>query len=75
MTGLDRKILTAIHQLIIEHGYSPSFTEIATRAGARSKQSVHAAFPRLRDLGLITFRPGNPRTVRLTGDGEFEVER
>lgn len=74
MSILDRRILTAIHQLIIEHGYSPSFQEIMERSGARSKQTVQAAFSRLRDLGLITFRARHARTVRVTADGEFEVE-
>lgn len=74
MRDRDHTILTTIHNLILTHGYSPSMAEIAEASGVPSKQMIHAAFGRLREAGLITFLPGCNRTVRLTGDGEFEVD-
>lgn len=78
MTERDWDVLAAIDNLIGAHGYSPSFREIGKEVGLRSSGSVSRHILKLERAGLVTQRPGQQRTLRVTGkgyDGLFERER
>lgn len=66
----DLRVLAAIHRLITEHGYSPSYREIQAEAAVATVPDVMRSIERLAKGGLVTNRPGQARTVRVTVDGE-----
>lgn len=50
-----------ISDFIAEHGFGPSYREIAVGIGARSTSSVHRHVKGLRERGLISGEPGTRR--------------
>ena len=60
------KVVECIRNFIKEHHYSPTFTEIGEILGLRSKATVAAHLKTLRDLGLVTWQPGQERTIVIT---------
>jgi repressor LexA len=60
------RVLAALAELLKERGYSPSYDEIAERAGLAGRPTVLHHLRALRAEGLVTFDERRSRTVRLT---------
>ena len=69
MSKRDLRILAAIAAYWIDHGYGPSTRDVAAAAGHPSGSTVHYAFFKLREVGLVDFTEGCSRTVRPTTRG------
>ena len=61
----DKQLIGAIRSLTREAGFPPSIRELADDLGVRSSETIHGALVRLRQEGLVTWRPNTPRTLRL----------
>lgn len=68
----DLRTLTAIASYWIKHGYGPTTLEVAALAGHVTSSTVHYAFFKLRELGLVDFTEGCSRTIRPTARGWTE---
>ena len=64
MTRRQRECHQAIADLINETGMSPSYAEIGERMG-KKKNDVLYLVHRLRRRGILTFRDGYKRSIRL----------
>jgi len=64
MTPLQAEALSFIRRFIDEHGYSPSFQEIADELGTTSP-SVDVLMRRLVKRGCITKQPRTARSIRV----------
>ena len=62
----QRNVLECIRNFIKEHHYSPTINEICRLTGLRSKGTVAVHLRTLRDLGLVTWQPGQERTLVVT---------
>lgn len=69
-TRRQRDALVFIQGYIAENDYSPSFEEIMSAIGLRSKSGVHRIVYALHDRGLIQYAPGRKRGIALT-DGQI----
>ena len=69
VSSRDQRTVEAIAAYWIEHGYAPSTVEVAAAAGHPSRSTVHYAFFKLREVGLVAFTEGCARTVRPTARG------
>ena len=67
--------LEFIRTFVAEHGYSPTFREIAAKLGIHNN-AVFQQVSRLKRDGYVTFDPGKARTIRVlqVPASEFEVE-
>lgn len=66
MTPRQIEIVDIIGNYIIDHGYSPTASDIAERAGiATSRAWQH--MKRLREMGIISY-DRTVRTARITGN-------
>ena len=65
LTWRQLKILHAIDRHVAVNGCSPSNREIAAAAGLKSASSALHHLRQLKDAGLVTYKPGSPRTVRV----------
>lgn len=61
----DQAIVEAITRFTILNGYPPTFDEIGKIVGFASKNTVSKRINRLRDAGILTYKDGKPRTVRV----------
>jgi SOS-response transcriptional repressor LexA len=59
----------AIARYWIDHGYGPTTNEMARAAGHVTSSTVHYAFFKLREVGLVAFTGGCSRTIRPTTRG------
>ena len=58
-------IVEIIKQFIKEHGFSPSFRELAEITGIKSSNGVEDHLKRLKQRGLVTWIPYKSRTLRV----------
>ncbi len=65
MTRKQKLVLNCIVDFWTREGRSPSFAEIAKAYGAKSKSHVGVIVRRLKEAGLIDYRPGSARGIRL----------
>lgn len=68
-TSMREGIRNFIIEYAAEHGYPPSFKEIGTSVGLRSKGSVYSHMKRMRDDGMIDYIDYAPRTITVPGYG------
>jgi repressor LexA len=66
-------MLTYIAMYCAEHGYPPTYREIAKQQGV-SLSTVATHMEVMRAQGLITYEPGKSRTMAVTGKGQNIVE-
>lgn len=72
----DEEILNAIISYIKEHGYSPTFQEIATMVSIKSKGTICYRLQKMLSEGLIeTDNSDSPRAIRVPGYGFTKSER
>lgn len=69
LTPALRAYLCAIDTLTAREGVPPTIIEIGDEIGVRSKNGIHQMLVRASKLGLVTWRPGLCRTLRLTTAG------
>lgn len=61
---MDAKKLTEfVGRFNAEHGYPPTFREIADHFGVSSTSTVHRAVHKLIEQGVLEQRPGASRTL------------
>ena len=65
----DHATLRAIAKYWLAHGYGPTTLEVARAAGHVTSSTVHYAFFKLREVGLVDFTQGCARTIRPTTRG------
>ncbi|WP_029073551.1 LexA family protein [Kaistia adipata] len=65
LTRVQAKVLKAIEALIAKRGFSPSYDDIASATGLRSRGSVNRVIVALRERGFITFHPGRSRSIAI----------
>jgi repressor LexA len=66
LTKKQKKVLNCIEGFIQEHGYTPSYREIATCLGYASPSTVHQHVQALCDKGIInTGEDGSARSIEL----------
>jgi repressor LexA len=70
-----QKILECIAHTVTERGYPPSVREIADAVGLASTSAVHHHLIALEREGLLERGPNSSRAVRLTPQGESELDR
>lgn len=66
LTPAQRDLLKFIEGYIVDHGHSPSFSEIAEGIGLKSKGPVHDMVQRLVERGRVSFTPGRARSITIT---------
>lgn len=65
MTERQAQTMAFIKSYIAEHGHSPSYEEIMSAVGWRSKNSVSRVVMALYDQGKITLRPYCARSIEV----------
>ena len=65
MTPRMKETLDFVRGFISEHGYSPSFDEIAEAIGLKSKSGVNRLVCALSDRGHVTVLPGKRRSIAV----------
>jgi repressor LexA len=70
-----QKILDCIARTVAERGYPPSVREIADAVGLASTSAVHHHLIALEREGLLERGSHSSRALRLTRQGEAELER
>ncbi|MCU9614063.1 hypothetical protein OEV98_10880 [Caldibacillus lycopersici] len=66
MKKQEEEIYTIIKDFIMKNKYSPSILEITKKSSVASKSTVFAYMHRLKNKGLIDWKPGTPRSISLT---------
>jgi SOS-response transcriptional repressor LexA len=56
------KLLNLINGHIFEHGYSPTFEELAQATG-KAKSVIHFHMSAMRQAGLVNWQDGKYRTI------------
>ena len=69
LTPTLRRCLRAVDYLTLTEGVPPTIREVAELLEHQSTNGAHESLVRLRELGLLTWRPNQCRTMRLTPDG------
>ena len=67
MTEKDYETYKFIIDYIKEHGYSPSYREIADGVGVRAVSTIAERIHRLEDMGKIKTKMDIPRTISVVG--------
>ena len=60
----QQEVLDALAELRTHHDYPPTVREIADELGIQVS-TAHAHLLQLRRHGLVEWRPGRPRTLRI----------
>ena len=63
LTGVQRKILTAITDAMDSRGYPPSMWELADAVGLRSASAVYYQLQALEAKGYVRRAPKTPRGI------------
>jgi repressor LexA len=66
MTKIQKQVYDFIKAFWAEHGFSPSYSEIATHLGGTSKSNIHRLVTALSDRGFIEYRYGRARSITIT---------
>lgn len=64
MTARQETVLKAIVALMEETGKAPTYEEIGNRVG-RTKNDIHYILKAMKRRGILTYREGHRRTLRL----------
>lgn len=69
LTHAQRQVLDLISDRLALEGVPPSYAEITTAMGWKSKAQVHAVIGRLEERGFIHRLPGKARSLRVIDQG------
>jgi repressor LexA len=61
----DLQVITFIRDFISDHGFAPTYREIAAGVTMPSTATVKRALDRLQAAGLVARDPGRQRTITL----------
>ncbi|MDD2553451.1 MAG: hypothetical protein PHP51_02620 [Desulfotomaculaceae bacterium] len=65
MTNRESQIYNAIRKYIAINGYAPTLREIGQDVGLSPVSTVHHYLNRIMSKGYITYKPNQPRTLRV----------
>ena len=65
VTKRQAEMLAIIRTYIDEHGYSPSYVELADAMNIKSLGNIHDKVKALQERGHLEYRPGAPRSITL----------
>jgi repressor LexA len=65
LTAKQKDLLLLLHRWVGAHGTAPSYEEMATEIGLRSKSGVHRLVAALEERGYILRLPGRARAVQV----------
>ena len=74
LTPTMMKVLAFIRDHQKEHGYPPTQREVGAAMGWSSSQTAHAAILRLRERGLVNYKPSTMRSLVLSPSGKMVLE-
>jgi repressor LexA len=63
------QVYEAVQSFIVDHGYVPSYRELARMVGLKTPSAVSYHLDKLVDAGLIERRPGTPRSLVVVKRG------
>jgi repressor LexA len=63
----QQRCLDAIRAFIAEHGYAPTFRELAAMLGIESTNGITVHLKALERKHRVTREPGKSRTLRVVG--------
>lgn len=66
LTIREEEVLEYIIKFKEVNGYAPTVREICQGINTKSRTHVHEMMCKLRDLGYITFKNNQPRTIVVT---------
>jgi hypothetical protein len=69
LTQHQKSALDFIRGFVFEHGFSPSYGEIAQALGLAGKSQVHKTVHELADRGAIALLPNRARSIQVVGGG------
>jgi repressor LexA len=61
----QEELLSKILKLTAEIGYPPTVRELCSAMGYRSSCTIFRKLEKLKELGLISWEKGKPRTLRV----------
>ncbi|MGZ0050119.1 LexA family protein [Brevibacillus gelatini] len=73
VTVRQQSILAAIMEYTKKNEYAPSIRELCDMVGLRSSSTMHRHLENLKLLGLITWEPSFPRTIKVEADEDVAV--
>lgn len=65
MTPKEKKLLAFLVSYQAEHGFFPTYLEMAAAMGAKTKSGVHRSVAMLCEKHYITRLPGRPRAMAV----------
>ena len=65
LTPRQADLLRIIRVYIDEHGYSPSYAELASAMNVHSLSNIHQKVVALQERGHISYIPGRKRSITL----------
>lgn len=68
-TDLQRCVLDFIKDYTAEEGYAPTVRDVMQAMEWSSPSTAHEILERLKRRGLVTWKPGSPRTLRVLEGG------
>ena len=68
LTMRQAETLRFIEAFIVEHGFSPSYVEIAAATGIKHRSGVHRIVYELRERGVVTLLPDRARSISLVSE-------
>jgi hypothetical protein len=69
LTQHQKSALDFIRGFVFEHGFSPSYGEIAQALGVAGKSQVHKTVHELVERGAIALLPNRSRSIQVVGGG------
>jgi SOS-response transcriptional repressor LexA len=70
LTKKQMKILTLLKEFILQHGYPPSYRELANLMNLVSSSTVKQYLDTLRKKGYLSWEEGQPRTLHIIDQNE-----
>jgi repressor LexA len=65
MTPAQRELVDAVERFWAENGFPPTVRELCEMTGRSSTSTIHAHLLRLQKAGIVEWRPGRQRTLRV----------
>jgi repressor LexA len=70
LTKKQMKILSLLKEFILQHGYPPSYRELAILMNLMSSSTVKQYLDTLRRKGYLSWEEGRPRTLHIIEKNE-----
>lgn len=70
LTWHQRRLLEAIGDFHVDHGYAPTVRDLQRRLGNASPATVHKRLQKAREQGLVDWMDGQVRTLTVTETGK-----